>query len=208
LGIYLAQQTIFFLQAALLGAALGFFYDAFRITRMAIPTSSLVVFIEDVLFFICAAVCTFFFLMQTIHGQVRFFIFIGEAIGALLYFMAISPTIMKISHTIIKVFKSIVRLIIRWIFLPVLKLIRAVILIILKPVFFIAKFIKKTAQKCNYRLKVRSKVLYNQVLGIFISKKRKAKRRTRRKTKRKSRRHDPQKAKKARKAKTSKKSNA
>ena len=197
MGIYLAEQTMLFMQAVLLGAALGLLYDALRITRLAIPTKSVVIFLEDVLYFFFAGVCTFFFLMQTIEGRVRFFIFIGEGLGAVLYFLTLSPLIMKISQTIIKVIAGIIRTIIRWLILPIAGFILRIVLFIFSPVIILGRFIKKSVQRCNYRLKVRSKLLYNQLGSVFALRKRK--------NKRKSQSHDPQKAKKARKKRTKKK---
>jgi len=187
---------MYFLQAVLLGGALGFLYDVFRIIRIAIPTKNWVTFLEDVFFFLCAAVFTFFFLMQTTFGQVRFFIIVGECIGATLYFMAVSPIIMKISSTIIKVVRQIVRLILQWLVLPILRLIRTIVDTILRPVLFVVYFVKKSAQRCNYRLKVRAKVLYNQLGSVFTPNKRKYRR--------KSRSHGSKKAKKIRSSKANK----
>lgn len=183
LGIHLAEQTLFFLQAILLGAALGLLYDGFRITRLAVKTPDGVVFAEDVLFFALCAVSTFLFLMRTIDGQLRFFILLGAGLGALLYSLTLSIAVMRVSEAIIRVVKGILRFIFRWLLYPIFRMVYWICLQILRPIRFLGRFFKKSAQRYKYRLKIRRKVLYNQLRSVFARKPGK---------KRKSK-HDPQK---------------
>jgi len=166
-GIYLAEQTLLFFQSILLGAAFGLLYDALRITRIAIPTPSWVVFIEDVFFFLTCGVSTFFFIMRTIDGQVRFFVLMGAALGMILYFYSLSILVMGISQAIIRIIKGILRLLFHWILFPIWKLFYGIVSLIIRPFLFFAAGIKKTVQRCKLSLKVRRKVLYNQLRSKF-----------------------------------------
>ena len=83
--VEVASQVVFFLQSMLLGAALGVFYDVFRILRLAFPKGKVVIFFQDLLFFCTAAVATFVFLEYAQSGEIRLFIFIGEILGFVLY---------------------------------------------------------------------------------------------------------------------------
>lgn len=163
MGIYLAEQTMLFFQSILLGGAFGLLYDALRITRIAIPTARWVVFIEDVFFFFTCAVSTFFFIMRTIDGQVRLFVLIGAALGMILYFHSLSLLVMGISQAIIGVIKAILRLIFRWILFPIWRLFYGIVRLIIRPFRFLGAAAKKTIQRCKLSLKVRHKVLYNQL---------------------------------------------
>ena len=167
MGIYLAEQTALFMQSILLGGAFGLLYDAFQITRIAVPTARWVVFIEDVLFFLICAASTFLFMMRAMQGEVRFFILLGGAIGMVLYFYSLSILIMGISEAIIRVIKAILRLIYRWILFPTWKLFYNIVLFIIRPARFLGLQIKKTIQRCKFSLKVRRKVLYNQLRSTF-----------------------------------------
>ena len=169
MGIYLEQQTMFFLQSVLLGFAFGLAYDCFRIARIAVRTAAWAVFIQDILFFFLCAVSTFFFMLRTIDGQLRFFILMGEALGALLYFLTLSILVMKVSTALINAVKAALRFVFYRIFLPVWRLLYAIVAIIMRPVRFLSHFIRKNAKRCKYRLKVRRKVLYNQLGSIFIT---------------------------------------
>ncbi len=170
LGIFLAQQTIHFLQSILLGAAFGLLYDGFRITRIAVPTPRGVVFAEDVLFFMACAILSFFFLMSTLDGQLRLFLFVGIGLGALLYSLTLSVVVMKVSRVIIKMVKAVLNMLMGLIFRPIYRLVYWMCRQLLRPARFLARFSKKTYQRCKYRLKVRRKVLYNQLRSILVPK--------------------------------------
>jgi spore cortex biosynthesis protein YabQ len=170
LGIYLAEQTLHFLQSILLGAVFGLLYDAFRITRIAVKTPRGVVFAEDVLFFMVCAILSFFFLMSTLDGQLRLFLFVGIGLGALLYSLTLGVVVMKVSQAIIQAIKAVLRFIIRLFFRPVYRLIYWICRQFLRPVRFLADFWKKTYQRCKYRLKVQCKVLYNRLRSMLMSK--------------------------------------
>ena len=165
MGVYLAEQTTIFLQSVVLGFAYGILYDVFRITRIAIPTARWVVFAQDVLYFFICAVSTFFFLLRTMDGQVRFFVLFGAILGMVIYFYSLSILIMGVSAAIIRVVKAVLRWVYRWIMLPIWRIIYSFVVLIMRPVRFLGAQIEKTVQRCKYGLKVRRKVLYNQLSG-------------------------------------------
>jgi len=159
-----------FLQSLFLGGAFGLLYDAFRITRIAIPVPRWIVFIEDVLFFLACAVSTFFFLMRVIDGQLRFFIFIGTILGMVIYFYSLSILIMGLSGAIIRAVKAVLRAAYRWILFPVWWLFYNIVVLLMRPARFLGNRFKKTAQRCKYVLKVRHKILYNQLKSSLLGK--------------------------------------
>ena len=170
MGVYLAEQTTLFLKSVLLGGAFGLLYDLLRITRIALPTAKWAVFIGDVLFFKVCAAATFLFLMRTIDGQVRFFIFVGVILGLLLYFQTLSIPIMGVSSAVIRAVKAILRAIYRWILFPIWRIFYNITVLILRPARFLGLKLKKTAQRCKYSLKNKHIVLYNQLKRKVIGK--------------------------------------
>ena len=170
MGIYLAEQTLFFLEAILLGFSFGLLYDALRITRVALPTPGWVLFLEDVFFFMVCAVGTFFFLMRAIDGQVRFFILIGEILGLVIYFNSLSILVMGVSQAVIRFIKAVLRFICERILLPIWRLMYNLVVLVMRPVRFLSFQMKKMIQRCKYSLKVRRKVLYNQLRGVIEGK--------------------------------------
>lgn len=185
--IYLAEQALVFAEALLVGAALGFLYDVFRITRVAFPTASGVVFAEDILFFTICAVVTFFFGLTVIDGALRVFLIFGELLGAIFYYFTVGKLVMGISKKIIAAVKAIICFVIKWIFRPVWNAIYHIIAFIVRPFIFLKKIFKKKLQKAKYHLKVRSKVLYNQLGTRFKTKKKNNKHKVRKNDKTKKR---------------------
>lgn len=165
--IYLAEQALIFVEALLVGAALGLLYDVFRITRVAFPTASGVVFAEDILFFIICAVVTFFFGLTVIDGSLRLFLVFGELLGAIIYYFTVGKLVMGISKKIIAVIKSIISFMIKWIFIPIWTVIYHIMTFIVRPFIYLEKIFKKKLQNAKFHLKVRRKVLYNQLTTHF-----------------------------------------
>ena len=170
MGVYLAEQTMIFFQSLLLGGAFGLLFDAFRITRVAIPSPGWVVFIEDILFFLICAVSTFFFLMRAIDGQLRFFILFGAVLGMVIYFYSLSILVMGLSGAIIRAVKAVMRWVFRWVLFPIWRLFYNIVVLFMRPARFLGNQFKKTAQRCKYVLKVRRKILYNQLKSAFWGK--------------------------------------
>ena len=170
MGVYLAEQTAIFLQSVALGFVYGMLYDVFRITRLAVPTARWMVFAQDVLFFFICSVGTFFFLVHTMDGQVRFFVLFGAILGMIIYFYTLSILIMGVSAAIIRVIKAVLRFIYRWILLPIWRITYSFVVFIMRPVRFLGDQFEKTVQRCKYSLKVRRKMLYNQLSGKLKAK--------------------------------------
>lgn len=101
------SETSAFLLACLLGAAFGAFYDVFRIIRLVIPHGKVIVFFEDVFYFIVLTFVCFAFVLEQGNGVLRGFIIFGELIGMILYFFTVSLLIMKSAQLIISVVSAI-----------------------------------------------------------------------------------------------------
>ena len=107
LGLTIAEQSLVFLYAILLGTLLGAIYDLFRIIRISFGGKVVAVFIEDIIFSIAALVLTFVFVIAFNNGELRFFILIGEFLGFTVYYFTVGKLTMLISKAIIKVIKRL-----------------------------------------------------------------------------------------------------
>lgn len=152
-----------FLWAILLGTGFGLLYDGLRITRIAIPPPRWAISVQDAFFFLCCAAITFFFLMRTLDGQLRFFIILGIIIGMTIYFYTLSILIMGVSELIIRLVKALLRFFCRWFLLPIWRACYFTVRLIIYPVRFLALKAKKYCQRLKYSLKTRRQVLYNQI---------------------------------------------
>lgn len=165
MGAHLAEQTVVFLQACLLGAALGMVYDVFRILRIAFPARPGVVFFQDVFFWVICTLTTFFFVLSSLDGVVRVFLIAGELLGGVLYHFTLGEVVMRLAHAIIAGIKTLLQLLHRFLLRPVVRLIYFIALLLLRPWRFLGEQWKKTQRRIKFRLKVRRIVLYNHYTG-------------------------------------------
>ncbi len=161
MGITLSSQSISFLISCVVGIGLGVLYDIFRISRIAVHTPTAVILFEDVLYFFICAIITFLYMLTVIEGQVRFFILIGELIGASVYYFTVGRLVMALSQAIIGVIKKLIWGILRIVFTPLIKF-----MMLISTAFKInSKKIHQKVQKYGSRTKFRLKrqriLLYN-----------------------------------------------
>ena len=147
-------QTQMFLATLLLGAALGAVYDLFRISRLAFRPGWLLVLLEDLAFFLLAALLLFGYFMQFSAGQVRFFALAGAILGWLLYYFTLGALVIRVSRQIIAFLQRFFGLLGRMIAIPLT---------------WLLGFVKKCGQKLakplvsqKNRLKSLSHMLYNK----------------------------------------------
>lgn len=111
LPISVSGQAQVFLYSVMGGILIAFIYDVFRIKRKAIKTSSIVIYLEDFIYWIIVAVVMFALVYYSNEGEIRGYIFIGTVLGVILYALMFSKIIMKSSLFIIgiicKVFKAV-----------------------------------------------------------------------------------------------------
>ena len=137
----MSGQAWLFLSTVVAGFAIGLFYDLFRITRKTVRHKAWLVQIEDVLYWSVASVLMFYFLLQRNHGEIRFFIIIGAAVGMISYFYTLSPLIVKVSVAVISFFKRVLFTVARILLVPIRMLIK-LLKILAKPFIWLAKYIR------------------------------------------------------------------
>ena len=150
------NQAYLFLIFILNGILIGTVFDVFRILRKSFNTPNFVTYIEDILFWIIAALIIMYSLFVFNNGKFRAYIFIGIFLGIAIYMLFFSKFIVNISVKIISFVKKIISVIYKIVSYPISILYK----IIIKPLFLIftkafnniAKFVKK-----NYKLKSKGK---------------------------------------------------
>ncbi len=116
--VVVADQTIMFLQACLLGFVLGFFYEIFRILRLMFKTGATAVFVQDLLYWSASALVSFLFIVTVNSGQLRIFLLLGIIIGMIIYYFTLGALIMKASKAIIGFIRRVFRFLYRRIVTP------------------------------------------------------------------------------------------
>lgn len=94
------SEVYTFLWSLLIGVILAFIFDLFRISRRKGTTNVFVVCIQDVLYFFILA---FIIIMSTFFindGELRGYMVLGYALGAIFYLLLFSKMIIKFFSTI------------------------------------------------------------------------------------------------------------
>ena len=140
----LAQMLVY---SFVLGVFLGVVYDFFRIRRLIFYcekntkantsifhrqrrlVEEIVIFIEDVLFWLISAVAMCIFIYYINSGRFRGVAIFGAVIGFFVYYKTIGKVVMLLSGCIINFLRASFRLLIRFTLYPVGKLLRYVFIV-------------------------------------------------------------------------------
>ncbi|NLM09439.1 MAG: spore cortex biosynthesis protein YabQ [Clostridiaceae bacterium] len=137
------EEINVFLSALCAGITAGFIYDLLRMKRRAIKTRTFFIGVEDVLFWVIAALLTFITAYISNQGEIRLYFFLAMVLGIGIYFWLFSRWITQIITFIIKV--------IVWPFVKIFNFLKP-------PVKWLIALVEKGTQKTgrrlnNYRLK-------------------------------------------------------
>lgn len=124
------DQGIFWLYCFVTGAVITFIYDQIRIVRRVLPHGSVLVAIEDLLFWFFAGIVIFSLLYRMNAGTLRWFAVFGLAAGMFLYKKIFRDFLVNFMSTVIRrVLDIVVRILsipLNFVKRPVLKGLRAI----------------------------------------------------------------------------------
>ena len=132
--------------AAAAGVLLAFLYDLFRLKRRVVKTKAVMVHIEDILYWLSAAIILFLSSYIVSSGETRAYFYAGAIIGGLVYMGVLSGTILWILSLLIKI--------IVWPFYEIFKFLEPVFRMILLRFRKVTGKIKSRAACENYRIRV------------------------------------------------------
>lgn len=102
------EQLLCLIAFTVTGLVIGVLFDVFRILRRSFKTADWLTTLQDILFWILAGSITLFSIFKFNNGEIRSYIFIGIALGVLIYMLTLSKYIVKYSVIIIKFIKKII----------------------------------------------------------------------------------------------------
>lgn len=141
------NQASLFLIFVINGAIIGLVFDIFRILRKSFKTSDVITIIEDILFWIITGIIILYSIFVFNNGEIRFFMFIGIFLGAMIYMLLISRYVIKVSVGIISVIKKIVSFIFKILIFPIKAIYKIIKNILKKPILFCFINLKKTIRQ-------------------------------------------------------------
>ncbi|NMM55241.1 spore cortex biosynthesis protein YabQ [Paenibacillus aquistagni] len=153
LSLYSQWMTLFFMTVS--GATLGVVYDSYRVVahQLRFPRWSLPLF--DVVYWLAATWFVFQMLVKGNQGELRFYIFLGLAIGAYAYYLLLSKATVSIATWIVQAAKAVVTFLLRTLYVVIIVPIKTLglfLLAIARFVLRIAIFLGKLVLKCTQPL--------------------------------------------------------
>ena len=151
------EQLINFGYFIVIGMILSITFDVFRVLRRSFKTPDIITNIEDVVFGIITGMMLLLSIFLFNNGELRFYIFIGIAIGIIIYMLFISKFFIKINVAIIQFIKQSIVLLTK----PIIILFKFLKKMFFKPISFIVininLFIHKLVINCKKSTKIHKK---------------------------------------------------
>ena len=101
------NQAFIFVLFILNGIFIGILFDFFRILRRIFKTKNIIIYIEDILFWILSGISIIFCMYNFTDGSLRLFMVIGLIVGITIYLISFSKIFIKISIIVINILKKI-----------------------------------------------------------------------------------------------------
>ena len=102
------EQLTNFIYFMLTGITLSIVFDIFRILRRSFKTSDILTNIEDVIFGVVTGIIILLSIFLFNNGEIRLYIFIGMAIGIVIYMIFISKYFIRVNTFVISIIKKII----------------------------------------------------------------------------------------------------
>ncbi len=112
------EQLAIFALSLGLGFLLGVLYDVIRAVRLSVTRSKIVLVICDILYFILFGLISFLFILALNKGEIRFYIIVGEVIGAFFYYISLGIAVIKITDKVISLLRKFYTLVFKIISAP------------------------------------------------------------------------------------------
>ncbi|MBC7765250.1 MAG: spore cortex biosynthesis protein YabQ [Hyphomonadaceae bacterium] len=109
MGISIAGQTTIFLWSCVGGGILGILFDFFRALRKVRRSSTRVVMVHDLMFWVISACLMFVLIGLSNDGEYRAYEFLGIFLGGLLYHLLLSGFVLMILTKMLQMLACIVR---------------------------------------------------------------------------------------------------
>jgi len=102
------NQAYIFLATVYVGLLLGIIYDIYRAFRMITKPGRVLLAIFDLLFWILAALFSFIMLFKVNGGEIRFYAFIGLALGWGIYTLVVGSILVKFLVKVYEIVSNII----------------------------------------------------------------------------------------------------
>ena len=105
----ITEQVYVFLWSIFIGIILTVIFDLFRLFRRNKKSKDIIVYIQDVLFWIIVAIIIMFSAFITNNGELRGYMIIGYVLGSMLYLLTISNFLLNFFGNLLDKIEKILR---------------------------------------------------------------------------------------------------
>jgi spore cortex biosynthesis protein YabQ len=153
-------ESTFFVMCIIVGVALAFLYDVIRISRRIVRVGIPVVNLEDIVFFITAAILMFYAAYTKNNGEIRWQGFLGGITGVSGYFLLLRNRVVDIGTKIAQWLIKAVIVVVKTVMWPICIFLRAIKKPIGVVIWYTSKKIMKIKRKkksCENKVRMRIK---------------------------------------------------
>ncbi len=121
----IVQELTFFTHSVLIGLVITFVYDWIRVLRRLFKHGTLLMSVEDLLFWLACGIGVFYMLYRENNGTLRWFAVLGAAVGMFFYKMIVRDSFANIMSTCLHKIMWFVFRVLQIVLKPVKRLISA-----------------------------------------------------------------------------------
>ena len=118
----IAEQTQIFIIFVIVGIIISFLFDIFRILRKVYKFSNMLIYMQDILFWLLTGIIILQAIFKFNSGDIRIFLFLGIFFGLFIYISIFSIYVIKIGSFILKLINTLIRKLINVFKVPICKI--------------------------------------------------------------------------------------
>ena len=123
----IAEQTQIFIIFVIVGIIISFLFDIFRIFRKVYKFSNMLIYMQDILFWLLTGIIILQAIFKFNSGDIRIFLFLGIFVGVFIYISLFSIYVIKIGSFILKLMNTLIRKLINVFKVPICKILNFMI---------------------------------------------------------------------------------
>lgn len=118
----IAEQIQVFIIFVIVGIIISFLFDIFRILRKVYKFSNMLIYMQDILFWLLTGIIILQAIFKFNSGDIRIFLFLGIFVGVFIYISLFSIYVIKIGSFILKLINTLIRKLINVFKVPICKI--------------------------------------------------------------------------------------
>lgn len=123
----IAEQTQIFIIFVIVGIIISFLFDIFRILRKVYKFSNMLIYMQDILFWLLTGIIILQAIFKFNSGDIRIFLFLGIFVGVFIYISLFSIYVIKIGSFILKLINTLIRKLINVFKVPICKILNLMV---------------------------------------------------------------------------------